>query len=120
MKAERRFSHEPRSVRDARRFVAEHLDDADQETAERMVLLVSELATNVVRHAETDFLVVLTRTGGVWRVEVHDTGPGQPTVQRRDSARSSGRGLQLVNDLADDWGVRQGRGGTKAVWFTLG
>jgi two-component sensor histidine kinase len=119
MNVERAFSPDPRSVRDARQFVSEHLTDADATRRERAVLLVSELGSNAVRHAGTGFLVVVGRRGPGVLVEVSDDGPGIPSMQDRDTSKSSGRGLQLVHDLAEDWGVRRGQHGRKTVWFTV-
>ena len=116
---EQSFSHDPVSVKAARRFVSEQLDDADDATRERVVLLVSELGSNAVRHAGTGFHVAVGRRGAVVFVEVSDSGPGEPSMQQRDATQPTGRGLQLVHDLAREWGVRRGAQGTKTVWFTV-
>ncbi len=52
-----------------------------------------------------------------------DTGAGVPTVRSPDASELTGRGLRLVRELSDDWGVTaadaaEGKG--KSVWFTLG
>lgn len=87
-----------------------------------VVLLVSELVTNAVRHAEVDAgrPVLLT----VWadeeevRVEVHDEGQGPgPQPRTPEPGVAGGWGLRLVADLADRWGVEREAGTT--VWFTL-
>ena len=119
MLIERQFTHDVRSIREARFFVAEHLESVDPETRERVVLLVSELASNAVRHASSDFSVTLEQTGLRVRVEVSDGGPGEPVLQKPDVTRVSGRGLQLVQDLSHEWGIRVVAAGTKAVWFTV-
>lgn len=118
MRVERSFPRDPSSVRDARRFVAEQLAASDDETRERVVLLVSELVSNAVRHADTGFLVAVAPGGSGVLVEVSDGGPGEPSVQPRDPTALSGRGLQLVEDLADTWGVRR-NDSTKTVWFRI-
>jgi anti-sigma regulatory factor (Ser/Thr protein kinase) len=85
-------------------------------------LLVSELVTNAVRHAELtpgDVIRLVVDAGdGVLRVEVHDPGGGfVPVAPAPDPARASGWGLYLVAELADRWGVESD--GTTHVWFEL-
>lgn len=85
-------------------------------------LLVSELVTNAIRHADTasggevgvDVSILHERV----RVEVADPGPGfEP--QPRDAAmtKPGGWGLYLVDHLADRWGVSRNR--VNRVWFEL-
>ncbi|MFJ1548358.1 ATP-binding protein [Streptomyces sp. NPDC088246] len=52
------------------------------------------------------------------RLEVRDSGPGQPAVQRPDDEACSGRGLHLVSELADDFGVDDHVVG-KTVWLVF-
>jgi anti-sigma regulatory factor (Ser/Thr protein kinase) len=87
------------------------LDDAE--------LLVSELAANVVVHARTPMRVsVLARNGRV-RVEVRDDDPTLPQRCSPDPMSPDGRGVMLVDALAEAWGVNGNRRG-KTVWFELG
>ena len=87
-------------------------------------LLVSELVTNVVRHsggphslAAADMRVRMY--GDRVRVEVRDDGPGfSPWPHAPTPKAESGWGLQLVDELADAWGVE--RGVQNCVWFELG
>ncbi len=109
-------------MRAAREFVASALAagafDGDDDAA---LLLVSELATNAVRHAITPFEVVVDLRGGSLRVEVIDhDGAHPPRVGNPTSQDSSGRGLQIVRDLATRWGTAELDDGHKSVWFTLG
>lgn len=101
----------------ARRFASAELADLGSRV-ETVVLLVSELATNAVRHAASAFVLSIERSDGAVRVEVADEGDGSPTEQPHDIEAPSGRGLQIVDALADEWGVTQRPGG-KAVWFTI-
>lgn len=84
-----------------------------------ILLCVSELATNALLHGVPPtrcFRLALSLTpDGVFRVEVHDSGWGE--VRRPDPAPESehGRGLLLVDALADKWGVAERVPG-KAVW----
>ena len=82
-------------------------------------LLVSELASNALLHARTGFTVVLeTRPGGALRVEVADGSRGVPRARRYGGEATTGRGLHLVEELADSWGVERSADG-KTVWAEL-
>jgi anti-sigma regulatory factor (Ser/Thr protein kinase) len=110
---------EPSSPARARRFVADALDHrCPAEVVEIAVLLVSELATNVVLHARTPMRIsVLSARAGV-RIEVADDSVAQPVIRIQRSGAPSGRGLVLVDRLARAWGVEAERPG-KVVWFEL-
>jgi anti-sigma regulatory factor (Ser/Thr protein kinase) len=85
------------------------------------ILLVSELVTNVVRHAQTGGMALVLRleTAGPWvRIEVHDADPCQPQPRIPDRLDGSGFGFVLVDALADKWGVREAAIG-KVVWVEL-
>ena len=82
--------------------------------------MVSELATNSVVHARSDFEVAIERTDTAVRVEVTDHGDGEPAPKPAHPTDIHGRGLLIVSTLADEWGVEDaspGRG--KTVWFTV-
>ena len=119
----RRFSSNPTAPALARRFARGFLADAGagarcQQVAE---LLVSELVTNALVHAQTTARLWITVIHGVARVEVTDDGPGQPV--QRDPGPDGGYGLWLTDTLARSWGVTR-PGDTpakpgKTVWFTV-
>jgi anti-sigma regulatory factor (Ser/Thr protein kinase) len=117
MRASRDFPCEPESVTAARHFVREVLDGQPQEVCELAELMASELATNSVRHARSDFEIAV-RLGEEIRVEVRDNGSGEPARLSPSPEEPSGRGLLIVEAMADDWGVRRYADG-KTVWFTL-
>ena len=119
MSESRTFANEPASVRQARRFVSQHLDGLTAERAESVILMVSELVTNSIRHADSQFTVSVDASSRTVRVEVTDGGPGNPIPKTPTSVQTSGRGLQIVAQLAHDWGVRARRGGGKTVWFSV-
>jgi anti-sigma regulatory factor (Ser/Thr protein kinase) len=81
-------------------------------------LMVSELATNSVKHAHSDFKVAIDDSGGEIRVEVRDTGRGQPALRFPAPTEPSGRGLLIVEALSHAWGTVDAPHG-KTVWFTL-
>ncbi|MER5911215.1 ATP-binding protein [Streptomyces sp. NPDC001982] len=110
-----------REVPEARRALRELLrhwgKPGRSEIAE---LLTSELVTNALVHTDHD--AVLTAVVGPrgLRVEVRDFVARRPRLCAPDADEGThGRGLVLVQSLADAWGVRP-HGVGKAVWFELG
>jgi anti-sigma regulatory factor (Ser/Thr protein kinase) len=94
-----------------------------EHVVENARLLVSELVGNAIRYATSEIRVCLQRTdGGRLRVEVHDDGNGEarpappPTA---DPLRANGRGLLVVDEVADRWHVLDSGTGGKTVWFEL-
>jgi anti-sigma regulatory factor (Ser/Thr protein kinase) len=89
-----------------------------------MSLIVSELATNAVEHAGTDFIVTVSRDGTGLHVAVHDgtTRFPHPGGAARAGPQAAlplrGRGLALVHTVAAAWGAMPARGG-KVVWATV-
>ncbi|WP_333776787.1 SpoIIE family protein phosphatase [Streptomyces sp. IBSBF 3136] len=89
-----------------------------RDRADEIELVADELITNALMHTEGSAIVtvrVLEGSGRRLRVEVEDSSSALP--RRRDAGENgvSGRGLLLVDRLADVWGV-EARGGGKAVW----
>ena len=84
------------------------------------VLLVSELVTNAVRHAQDTHAIALDlEIGATWlRIEVQDADPHWPHRRTPGTFDESGFGLVLVDGLAANWGVRETATG-KAVWAEL-
>ncbi|MFD3334574.1 ATP-binding protein [Streptomyces sp. NPDC058700] len=82
-------------------------------------LLTSELVTNALIHTEHGAVVTATVVPEQLRVEVRDFVPGitPPHVPPADDG-THGRGLVLVEALADSWGVEDQEVG-KVVWFEL-
>jgi anti-sigma regulatory factor (Ser/Thr protein kinase) len=120
MTDERRFANAPGSVTQARHFAMAAIGSVPSDVAEAVAVMVSELASNSVRHAESQFTVRVDRDAKKIRVAVADTGPGEPALQSPRPQDHSGRGLHIVGALADEWGVvplQDGRG--KVVWFTM-
>jgi anti-sigma regulatory factor (Ser/Thr protein kinase) len=82
-------------------------------------LVVTELATNAVRHARTLFTVAMTWDGRRLRIEVSDAHPVPPEPRDEIPADSTGgRGLLLVEQLADRWGYDPHERG-KTIWCDL-
>jgi anti-sigma regulatory factor (Ser/Thr protein kinase) len=106
---------EPSSVVRARHMVRDECADFDARTRLDLELIVSELATNAVRHAGTPFKVRVENDGGSVRIAVDDRSDDQPARVEPDGYRG-GRGLRIVDTLASDWGTEPADGGGKRVW----
>ncbi len=93
----------------------------DGDFGEMVVLLVSEVVSNAVRHSEgpADATIALqaTITEGSVRVAVTDSGAGFTPRPRDPEQPGAGYGLYLVERSASSWGVESGDGTT--VWFEL-
>ncbi|MGH9094236.1 MAG: ATP-binding protein [Acidimicrobiales bacterium] len=119
MHADQHFIGNPGSIAAARQFVKRIFGEWGLPDHEA-VLLVSELATNAVVHAHTDYQVDVTRTDGVVRVAVTDGNPTAPEAVEPPVSHDApgGRGLWLVVRLARRWGYELD-GASKTVWFEL-
>lgn len=118
-RTEAAFTPDLSSPRVARRFVTDVLAGT-RLPVDLIVLLVSELATNAVLHARTDYVVrlVVDSEGDRVRVEVEDANERPPSIAHTPPEATSGRGLQLIQKLAESWGVDASAAG-KLVWFEL-
>ncbi|WP_412714673.1 ATP-binding protein [Streptomyces nanhaiensis] len=113
------------SVCVARHLLAEwlHRWHCPQSVVDTAQLVVSEFVTNAVVHTVSDRIACLLQHGDRrLRIEVRDQGTGAPGLAARsaDPEATSGRGLQLVDALADSWGdipAAQARG--RVVWAEL-
>ncbi|MET9555441.1 SpoIIE family protein phosphatase [Streptomyces sp. NPDC006645] len=114
---------EPEQVADARQQLKDLLHDwADEEQVDSAVLMVSEMATNVLVHTDGDAVLIAEAAGERGkrrlRVEVADASDELPHKRRPGELASSGRGLVLMEMLADAWGVDP-RGEGKSTWFEI-
>jgi anti-sigma regulatory factor (Ser/Thr protein kinase) len=110
----------PQAPREARRVVEDLAPAVDAGLLRDAQLLVSEVVTNSVKHSGSDEpirLRVWARSSGL-KVEIADGGFGfdAETADSCDDAEG-GRGLMIVNALADRWGVI--RDARARVWFEL-
>jgi anti-sigma regulatory factor (Ser/Thr protein kinase) len=109
----------PASAARARQFIERTLGDwGCDDFTDASRLLVSELVTNAVLHARTDIELLVRMVGTGVRVEVHDQSPAEPVIRRYEDEAMTGRGLALVDELANRWGVDRSPDG-KSVWFEL-
>jgi anti-sigma regulatory factor (Ser/Thr protein kinase) len=105
----------------ARRFANDAMQghELDPDLERDVVLLVSELVTNAVRYAGGATELRIDVDDRSVRVEVVDPEPTPARPLPPDPWASSGRGLQLVQELAGEWG-QSGVNGGKVVWFVVG
>ena len=112
----------PSHVGLARRLMSARLADwqINGETGEVTVLLVSELVTNAMRHGGEPIRLVAHTTQSGLRVEVYDgNSDAFPAIRDIRPDAPGGRGLRLVDALADRWGTTEVAGDGKCVWFEI-
>ncbi|CAN5752399.1 ATP-binding protein [soil metagenome] len=88
------------------------------EVADVALLLVTELASNALRHGTGPRTAHVVVTGRQVRIEVLDASPVLPRLLGQAPACVGGNGMRLVDALATRWGVEVLPAG-KAVWFEL-
>lgn len=115
---ERSFPARPESASAARSFVLEAVPLADGEERSRLLTLVSELATNAILHARTPFTVKVSRQPSRVRVSVTDGSTSPPVRKEYLPDQPTGRGLLIMESLADRWGADLAENG-KTVWFEV-
>jgi hypothetical protein len=106
-----------------RRLVRATLEEWDlPELASVAELLTDELVANVVRHVGSPGVIRVTKITNHnvrARIEVDDPSPVLPVVHDHDPFGFAGRGLQLVNTIATQWGATLRPDEGKTVWFEL-
>jgi serine/threonine-protein kinase RsbW len=93
--------------------------DAPPEVRDVVALMVSELATNCIRHTDSGFDLTISQARGEVRVEATDRGGGEPTVRTPAPTDPSGRGLQIIDMFSTAWGHKSRPGAGKTVWFSV-
>ncbi|MEV7857522.1 ATP-binding protein [Streptomyces hirsutus] len=121
-----RFSRHARSAARARALFREQAApwELSQDTTDTAELLLSELMTNAYRHAKApagrEIWARCELTEDRLRITVADANDTLPTPGRASLDDESGRGLELVAALADDWGAERRECGIgKELWFEL-
>ncbi|MFG1704466.1 ATP-binding protein [Nonomuraea sp. M3C6] len=121
--AELVFPGVPRSASTARSCVGRVLTEAGHRSVDAVLLVVSELVANAVVHTVSGLV------GGLITVDVREIGDGMaridvidqgaltvPRVHESSDTDCAGRGLQIVEQTAVRWGVRDDALGGRAVW----
>ncbi len=120
MLLERTLPPRAASAAAARRLVSEALESTPYADAvDNARVAVSELVTNALVHAGTEIGVQVCIDGDGVLVEVQDGNPQVPAFRAHSRESGTGRGLRMVEDLADEWGIYH-RGDGKVVWFRIG
>ncbi|MFE1838459.1 ATP-binding protein [Streptomyces sviceus] len=118
---------DPAEVGRARRWARSRLAGSgtgiDESLAETLILLVSELVTNAVVHTGRPAVLRLSLPGAevesaTVRLEVADRSGRAPVPRCVDGDATGGRGLALVDGLADRWGWSP-EGAGKSIWCEL-
>ena len=105
--------------RTGRRFLSQALTRLGwEDRTDDATLLLSELLANVALHARTPCSVTVVATADRLRVEVEDGSPILPRLQHFAIDTTTGRGLRLVDQLAESWGIDRVATG-KRIWFCL-
>lgn len=114
-----RSEHAPQR---ARRQLAELCHDCSRDVLDTAQLLVSEVVTNALRHTEGGIRMRAVLTAEQLQVEIGDAAVNQPEVGRPGPADEGGRGLQILDALATEWGIGVRPSWTwarKSVWFRI-
>ncbi|MEW2438614.1 ATP-binding protein [Streptomyces caniferus] len=123
LRHERTFPPHGSSVSEARKFAVEALSAwGVRDRLDDICLCLSEAATNALVHAgppSFGFRARLAISGPVVRLEIHDQGADRPHRKHPRLDDTSGRGLLLVDELSDDWGVEEQQGTGKTIWITF-
>lgn len=109
------FESGPAAVPEARSMVAELLGSA---ATMDMSLAISELVTNAVLHGRGDVRLQIRSGPGVVRAAVHDQDRSPPVVVHGAPDAVGGRGLRIIEAIAERWGVTEVSDG-KWVWVEL-
>jgi PAS domain S-box-containing protein len=108
------------AVADGRRRTRAALEDAgvDPDVTGDVLVVVSELVTNAIRHGRAPIRLAVRLTGKEIVVEVSDGEHRQPRVRDFSTDAPSGRGLHMVDSFGAQWGVRP-TGLGKSVWCAV-
>jgi anti-sigma regulatory factor (Ser/Thr protein kinase) len=112
------FAPVPENAVAVRRFVAGCLAGRPEPEVDLAVLLASELATNAIIHVGLPFTVQVDLFGTCIWVGVDDASAVLAAPLHVDPLSTSGRGMAMVEALADRWGIEPTASGKRA-WFEL-
>ena len=109
-----------KSLGEGRRFVARTLRDweVDEARIEPVMLVANELVANAIVHAQSAPVLSLAAAGTDLMLRVSDDSGTPPVAQAPGKDEYTGRGLMLVEALADRWGIDTSGSG-KSVWVAF-
>lgn len=108
----------PRAAAQARAATTDFLDreaSGGSSSREDALLVVSELVTNAIKAGAQRVSLELRVKGRALTIRVDDDAAGWPTVQDPGEYAENGRGLAIVELLADTWDVTRTRTGKTSV-----
>lgn len=113
-----RFRRAVQEIPRSRRFVSDAIEDYGGKVTDAVMLVVSELITNAVRHGRGEVELRVHIDGDEVRVEVLDDGHAAVAAPLKPPAPSSlgGRGLLLVREVSKRWGSGFDDDGRTMVW----
>ena len=122
--AQERIDCGPQAPGLARRFIDSQLRSDRESTTfpeivDDAILVASEFVANALRAGSANVIVGLELHSGELRIEVTDDAAGWPEFRRPGPGEVHGRGLVLIDALAQSWGVERVDGGGKQVWACL-
>jgi anti-sigma regulatory factor (Ser/Thr protein kinase) len=107
------------SPRRARSFAQQTLEELGMsQLGDDVALAVSELITNALIHGKSDVILTIIDLGNGVQVRVTDKAPDHPRLRKVDNHSTGGRGLHIVDCVANDWGVEPAPPG-KTVWVDI-
>ncbi len=108
------------SVGAARGFVRQKVTEWElDQLLEDALLVISELTTNAITHAESGCRVRLALNSATLRIDVLDGGSGTPEPHAATTTDEGGRGLAIVDAVTSAWGLEIVPGNGKLVWAEL-
>lgn len=110
---EKDFRADSDELADVREFLRDTVASQDLGEPAFAEFVVTELATNSIVHAGSNFRVRIGFTPNCLRIEVTDDSSDPPLLGRNQPAV---HGLEMVDRLVNDWGYELRRGGGKTVW----
>jgi anti-sigma regulatory factor (Ser/Thr protein kinase) len=118
MRTTRRFRRDIPEIPRSRRFVADVLRSHGARATDAVLLVVSELVTNAVRHGKGEVELRIDLDGSDVRLEVLDDGHAAVALRRDDPSPTAigGRGLHLVREVSRRWGSGFDPAGRTSVW----
>ena len=111
---------QPASAALARDFIRSIYPEAAGERLEDALLCVTELVANVALHTRSSHCTVaVSGRPDEMTIEVWDDTAELPVIEPASLVAEHGRGMRIVDALADAWGIRARPDDGKAVWLRL-